>query len=591
MRRRHLVLALTIILSLLGAVPGHTADYPPQAARGLTVPTGFAARPFANLPPGLLATSLTWGASTVSADAAAARSSMLHGTKLYVTAVVGNFFSGTDNGYLLSYEDEGTTPTIAAQGLDQPLGAVMGPDQTLYVSENEAGRGRVTALTDTNDDGTFETKRTVLKSLPNGRHQTNGLTFGRDGFLYVANGNATDDGIECGPQIVPGSGEACTGGEVEILPWSGSILRVDPTWTNVDLLTDIRLDSDGLRAADGKDDESVLVARGFRNIYDVDFDPQRPDEIWTPMNGPDNPSGSEPIYGLSVTDERYLGADASGNDITGPNIENAGFPSCLYDPHTNDFPVPQIAGGHEHAGEPEPQDSTNELVINRFGPCPKGSVIRPKAILEEGHEGTSGAAFTRGTHFPARYRGDLFIAEWGSMWNLNGGEVTGHKVVQLELNADREVVGQREFMSGILPMDLTFGPNGHMYVADMTGQIYDVMHLGEGVDATTESTTVEMRQQQFVSPAITVIKGQTVKWLNNDTVAHTVRAQRAVKPLVDPQGAEPALQTGKEMDSPTNVAAGASYSHTFTSTGTYHYICSLHPSTMQGTVTVLPVER
>jgi plastocyanin len=229
-------------------------------------------------------------------------------------------------------------------------------------------------------------------------------------------------------------------------------------------------------------------------------------------------------------------------------------------------------------------------VINQFGPCQAGGVLRPKAIFAEGHEGTSGAAFTRGTHFPARYRGDLFVAEWGSIWNINGGRPTGHKIIQVDLNENREVVGQREFMSGILPMDVTFGPNGHMYVADMSGQIYDVMHLGEGVDGATESTTVEMRNQAFVTPAVTVVRGQTVKWVNNDTTPHNVRAQRRVK-LVDPQGAESPLQVGAEMSSPTDIAPGGSFSHTFTgATGVYHYVCSLHPS-MNGTVTVLPAER
>jgi glucose/arabinose dehydrogenase len=589
MRRRHLVLALTLVLSLLTAVPGHTKEFPPQVARGLTVPVGFAARPFTHLPPGLLPTSLAWGAATAEDVAASSRTAMLHGTNLYITAVSGNAFSGTDNGFLFAYSDEGT-PTLAAQGLDQPLGVVMGPDQTLYVSETENNRGRLTALTDANDDGTFETKRTVLKNIPNGRHQTNGMTFGPDGFIYLANGSATDDGLECGPALTPGAGEDdCPAPEMQ--PWSGSILRVDPAWTDMDLLTGIRQDSDGVRAADGLDDESVLVGRGFRNIYDVDFDPQRANDIWTPMNGSDNPSGSEPLFGFSVNDQRYLGTDASGNDVTGPNIENAGFPSCLYDPHVNTFPVPQLLGGHEHPGVLEPQDSPNERVIAQFGPCQKGSVLRPKAIFKAGHEGTTGAAFVRGTNFPDRYRGDLFVGEWGSLWNLNGGTVTGHKIIHVELDSERNVVGQREFMSGILPMDLTFGPDGHMYVADMAGQIYDVQHLGSGVDSATESTTVEMRQQEFVAPAVTVIRGQTVRWLNNDTVAHNVRAQRVVKPLVDPQGAEPALQDGREMDSPTDIPVSGSYSHKFETTGVYHYICSLHPTTMQGTVTVLPAER
>ena len=580
MRRRSVILVLALVGTLLGALPAQSKEFPPQAARGIVLPVGFAARPFAQLPPGMQPTSLAWGASTADAATGSAAGNELHGTALYVTTIAGA---------LVSYSDEGV-PTLAATGLEQPLGVVVGADKTVYVSETANNRGRITALRDTDGDGALETKRTVIKSLPNGRHQTNGLSFGPDGMLYVANGNATDDGVECGPAIAPGSNEDdCPAPELQ--PWSGSILRVDPAWTNVDLLTDIRLDDDGLRADYGRDDESVLVGKGFRNIYDVDFDPRRPDEIWTPMNGPDNPSGSEPLYSLDIDNQRIAGRDANGAEIYGPDIENAGFPSCLYDAHTNLFPVPQVTGGHEHPGSPEPQTNPNQRVVDKFGPCLPGGILRPKAIFAEGHEGTSGAAFTRGSHFPARYSGDLFVAEWGSLWNLNGGNPTGHKIIHVDLDENREVVGQREFMSGILPMDVTFGPNGHMYVADMSGQIYDVTHLGEGVDAATATATVEMRQQQFVAPTVTVVRGQTVKWVNNDTVAHNIRAQRRVK-LVDPRGAEPAVQAGTEMDSPGDVAPAASYSHTFTGgPGAYHYICSLHPTTMHGTVVVLPAER
>jgi plastocyanin len=67
---------------------------------------------------------------------------------------------------------------------------------------------------------------------------------------------------------------------------------------------------------------------------------------------------------------------------------------------------------------------------------------------------------------------------------------------------------------------------------------------------------------------ITVVVGvnNTVKWVNNDNMAHTVTAS------------DGSFDSG-------NLNPGAAYVHTFTSPGIYHYICTYH-IWMQGTVTV-----
>jgi plastocyanin len=61
---------------------------------------------------------------------------------------------------------------------------------------------------------------------------------------------------------------------------------------------------------------------------------------------------------------------------------------------------------------------------------------------------------------------------------------------------------------------------------------------------------------------------QSVKWGNNDGVAHTVTAN------------------GGAFDS-GSIADGGTFSFTFTTPGTYPYHCSIHP-TMVGTITVNP---
>ncbi|MEV5509495.1 cupredoxin domain-containing protein [Streptomyces orinoci] len=68
----------------------------------------------------------------------------------------------------------------------------------------------------------------------------------------------------------------------------------------------------------------------------------------------------------------------------------------------------------------------------------------------------------------------------------------------------------------------------------------------------------------FSPSTLTVTKGTTVTWTNNDSVSHTV--------------------TGSGLNSPT-LSPGDSYSFTFNSSGTFSYICTIHPS-MHGTVVV-----
>jgi plastocyanin len=75
----------------------------------------------------------------------------------------------------------------------------------------------------------------------------------------------------------------------------------------------------------------------------------------------------------------------------------------------------------------------------------------------------------------------------------------------------------------------------------------------------------------FVPASVTVAKGGSVVWENNDNVAHTVTYTSV------PSGAS-------RFDS-GNMNANATYAVTFTVTGTYNYVCSYHPW-MHGTVVV-----
>lgn len=83
-------------------------------------------------------------------------------------------------------------------------------------------------------------------------------------------------------------------------------------------------------------------------------------------------------------------------------------------------------------------------------------------------------------------------------------------------------------------------------------------------DVTPGDATVEMRGQMFEPSTITISVGETVTWMNEDAVIHTV--------------------VGDGFNS-GNLNEGDTFSHTFDEPGTYEYTCTIHPG-MDGTVVV-----
>ena len=77
-------------------------------------------------------------------------------------------------------------------------------------------------------------------------------------------------------------------------------------------------------------------------------------------------------------------------------------------------------------------------------------------------------------------------------------------------------------------------------------------------------TAVTIANFAFSPAAVTVKVGETVTWTNNDSMAHTV--------------------TGADFDS-GQLAPGATYTHKFTTAGSFDYKCTIHPS-MTAKVTV-----
>jgi len=95
---------------------------------------------------------------------------------------------------------------------------------------------------------------------------------------------------------------------------------------------------------------------------------------------------------------------------------------------------------------------------------------------------------------------------------------------------------------------------------------------------------VRIRDLAFVPPEVTIRPGSTVRWINEDPIAHDVtsgsvvsgRRARQVKKSRQPDGKFHSGAYGQ----------GKTYEHTFDDAGDYPYFCTIHPS-MTGVVHVV----
>jgi len=81
------------------------------------------------------------------------------------------------------------------------------------------------------------------------------------------------------------------------------------------------------------------------------------------------------------------------------------------------------------------------------------------------------------------------------------------------------------------------------------------------------AVVVKMKDILFVPDKVTVRVGQTVRWLNEDDIAHTVKATD--------------FESG-------NIRKGDVFEAEFSKPGRIDYVCTIHPS-QKGTITI--VER
>ncbi len=90
--------------------------------------------------------------------------------------------------------------------------------------------------------------------------------------------------------------------------------------------------------------------------------------------------------------------------------------------------------------------------------------------------------------------------------------------------------------------------------------------MAPGPSPSPAPNTVSMSGMAFSPATMTIAKGTTVTWLNNDGVAHTSTSNSGV------------WDTG-------NIPAGGSKTTTFNNAGTFPFHCVYH-STMTGTIIV-----
>jgi plastocyanin len=179
------------------------------------------------------------------------------------------------------------------------------------------------------------------------------------------------------------------------------------------------------------------------------------------------------------------------------------------------------------------------------------------------------------TYVPVRYLGAaLGMSNDNIQWDPNTMAVmmnyNGTKM-QLNIGSQNMIVNGQSQAIDVAPLI----QNGRTclparYVAESFGYTVSFDQATQTVSIsnvnTSSSHTVTIQGFAFNPDVLTINKGDTVVWVNNDSVEHTVTAQNS------------AFDSGP-------LASGATFTHVFDTSGTYQYSCTIHP-TMTGEVVV-----
>ncbi len=368
---------------------------------------------------------------------------------------------------------EGFKISIAVKDLSDPRVIVFDAKGRMLVSETK--EGRVSVLEDKDNNGDFETKRTLIDGLKS----PHGLAFYTDdnkvNYLYIAEtqqvaryGYDVNTGKITGPDgkniaTLPADGEHFTrtiafGANTRKIDSAGKKLMEgfyskDKLYISVGSSCNVCVENTWKRAAILESDPDGTVtaefAGGLRNSVFFTFHPET-GEMWATEMGRDNLGDNLPPDEINIIrpagPEQKIGA------------RRFGWPFCYGN---------QVV---DKTFKPEKVDRTD---------IPKDcSQTEPATIEIPAHSAPLGLAFITSSKWPSQWKNNLLVAYHGS-WNSSAP--VGYKIVKFKVDKNGKVSEISDFITGWLsqdkknvygrPVDLKFGSDGALYVSDDAGGV------------------------------------------------------------------------------------------------------------------------
>ncbi|HTP99759.1 MAG TPA: sorbosone dehydrogenase family protein [Casimicrobiaceae bacterium] len=315
-----------------------------------------------------------------------------------------------------------------------------------------------------------------------------GMTFGRDGTLFVGSRNGNVYAVTL-----------ARGGEAARVRTIASGLR-DPVGvayrdgalyvSSVSRI--VRLD-DIERRLDSPPSPVVVTdaypTEGHHGWKFIAFGPDG--KLYVPVGAPCNICEPDPDKYAIIT---RINPDGSGREVVARGVRN----TVGFDWHPQTHELWFTDNGRDMLGDDAPPDELNRVVTagaNYGYPyCHGGTIPDPDfhskpcsefvpPVQNLGpHVASLGMRFYTGTQFPADYRNQVFIAEHGS-WNRS--QKIGYRVTRVKLDASGKALEYAPFAQGWLqgqqpwgrPADVAVAPDGSLLVSDdYAGAIYRISY-------------------------------------------------------------------------------------------------------------------
>ena len=329
---------------------------------------------------------------------------------------------------------------VFASGIDLARSLAQSPSGTVFVGTGGLRASEVVyAVVDEDGDGKADRRYQVASGL----NRPNGVAF-HDGDLYVAEISRVlrYDDIESRLEAPPAP-VVVTADLPDKRHHGWKFIRFGPDgklYVPVGAPCNICDEGDPFASILRLDDDGgyEVVARGVRNTVGFDWHPGT-GELWFTDNGRDMMGDNVPPDELNVLTE---------------DGQHFGYPYC----HGQDIADPDFGDQR---------------------PC---SQLVPPAMDLDPHVAAVGMRFYRGSAFPERYQGQIFIAEHGS-WNRS--EKIGYRVMVVHVDDDGEATEYEEFATGWLqgedswgrPVDVMERADGSLLVSDdLRGVIYRITY-------------------------------------------------------------------------------------------------------------------